>query len=83
MLRCTQVNSLIQMMIPPRFYKPPSTMSVGASNLIPGSGASNHGGGGGRRDGGGKRNRKGDDESGGNDLFRQRQKQRFANITGE
>jgi hypothetical protein len=77
------VNMLNQMMIPPRFYKPPSTMSVGA-NLIPGTatGSSNknqggrHGGGGGN-----KRGKRDDDDAQGNDMFRQRQKQRFANIT--
>ena len=56
------VNMLNSIMIPPRFYKPPSTMSVGA-NLIPGTATAaankNQGG----RHGGNKRGKRDDDDA--------------------
>ncbi|KAJ1485061.1 hypothetical protein T484DRAFT_2464210 [Baffinella frigidus] len=93
-----EILSMIhQMIIPGRFYKPPTTMSVTGSLIPgsapvppppppgrpPGSGAPGTGGGGvseGTGRGGGKRGR--DEAPGaGGDVFRNRQKQRFANIT--
>jgi len=58
------VNMLNQIMIPPRFYNPPQTMSVGA-NLIPGSatGGGNKNQGGRHSGGGAKRSKRDDDDT--------------------
>eukprot|EP00293_Proteomonas_sulcata_P000262 CAMPEP_0184324028 /NCGR_PEP_ID=MMETSP1049-20130417/133262_1 /TAXON_ID=77928 /ORGANISM="Proteomonas sulcata, Strain CCMP704" /LENGTH=404 /DNA_ID=CAMNT_0026645681 /DNA_START=122 /DNA_END=1336 /DNA_ORIENTATION=- len=67
------LNMIHAMIIPPRFYKPPSTMAIGRSGFIPGTSMG----------GPGKRGREDEDmkTNPGGDVFRQRQKQRYANIT--